>query len=45
MPPKDCFVKDVLYNWISQNKLHKYMKKKFIFGNCYLNNLKQFWHI
>ena len=21
------------------------MKKKFILGNCYLNNLKQFWHI
>ena len=28
-----------------QNKLHKCMKQKFILGNCYLNNLKQFWHI
>ena len=28
-----------------QNKLHKYMTKKFILGNGYLNNLKQFWQI
>ena len=28
-----------------KNKLHKCMKKKFIFWNCYLNNLKQFWHL
>jgi len=29
----------------SSNKLHKCMKKKFIFGKCYLDNLKHFWHI
>ena len=28
-----------------QNKLHKYMKKKFILENCYFNNLTQFLHI
>ena len=38
MPPKD-FVK---LEKSDQNKLHKCMKKKFILGNCYLNNLKQF---
>ena len=37
MPPKDIFVK--------LDKLHKCMKKKFILGNCYLNNLKHFWLI
>ena len=36
MPPKD-FVK---LEKSDQNKLHKCMKKKFILGNCYLNNLK-----
>ena len=47
MPPKDffchiCFVK---LDKSGQDKLHKCMKKKFILGNCYLNNLKQFGHI
>ena len=37
-----CFVK---LDKSVQNKFHKCMKKKFILGNCYLNNLKQFWHI
>ena len=37
-----CFVK---LDRSVQNKLHKCMKKKLILGNCYFNNLKQFWPI
>jgi len=46
MPHKDVFVTDVLYNWISQFKIScTNVWRRNSFWDCYLNNLKQFWHI